>query len=691
MHHNTNVAKLLANENIETRTGNYSTASFDVKNRVMYLPNWKDMSKSVYDLLVGHEVGHSLWTPPEGWHDAVSTFSCPKAYVNVIEDCRIERKIKNKYPGLSVSFTKGYSELYRDGFFGDFDIQDLDIIDRINLKSKIGAFLDVPFFDDIELDFYARSMKTKTFDEVVTLSIEIAEYQKQLNQEDKLNEPETKDQFEDSSDTDNSESYEDSDSSYSEEDAEESEEQDSRFDRQEDGEELTSLTDEAFKKSEEDLISDEVNPQLIINGDINKKALNNLICSYARLEKERYSMLKYDQTKESFDMACEEFTDYMKQVKKNSYYAVKEFELHKAAYRYSRAQVSRKGTINVNKLYNYKLSDQIFNEVTNLADAKDHGMVLLLDLSGSMHPSIPSVIDQLIHLISFCKQVNIPFQVFGFARSYRYETPLQANLMDQDMNMTDCNLVELCSSDLSKARYEESIKWLYARKMSYSIGLNHDELLTQYEHFGTTPLVQSLVAMKHIINKFKSKHNCQSQHFVLLTDGDANNFDIVHDNNLNNNRVDSSKRPSYSKGLTLILDKTKIKISSKGKLATIDILNYYRKCGIKVQGFFIANTASDIKHKAYDISYETSDYNVDGIRKSIRTQINKNRCAHFTDILGYDDFYMIRSKDTEIEDEELDITDTTSRSSIAKAFKKHAKNKKASKVLLTNFGKSVAI
>ena len=62
------LAKLLAKENLSVQHGNYSTASFDVVNRVLRLPLWKDKGKDVYDLLVGHEVGHALYTPADGWH-----------------------------------------------------------------------------------------------------------------------------------------------------------------------------------------------------------------------------------------------------------------------------------------------------------------------------------------------------------------------------------------------------------------------------------------------------------------------------------------------------------------------------------------------------------------------------------------------------------------------------------------------
>ena len=52
------LARLMANENIEVRHGSYETAFFDVKQRLLGLPMWND--SEVYDLLIGHEVGHAL-------------------------------------------------------------------------------------------------------------------------------------------------------------------------------------------------------------------------------------------------------------------------------------------------------------------------------------------------------------------------------------------------------------------------------------------------------------------------------------------------------------------------------------------------------------------------------------------------------------------------------------------------------
>ena len=83
------LARLMAAENINVQHGNVPTAYFDLANRTLMLPQWKDMDGYMYDLLCGHEVGHALDTPSEGWHHNVKTNPALKSFLNVIEDARI--------------------------------------------------------------------------------------------------------------------------------------------------------------------------------------------------------------------------------------------------------------------------------------------------------------------------------------------------------------------------------------------------------------------------------------------------------------------------------------------------------------------------------------------------------------------------------------------------------------------------
>ena len=142
------LAKLLATEDISVEhDAKAPTAAFDVKNRKLYLPMWKDMSNDLYDLFVGLEVGHAHETPEEGWHGTVINNPSLKSFLNIIEDARIERKVKERYPGLVKSFHKGYQELFDKDFFGvkDRDLTKLPFVDRVNLHFKIGHLLGLKF------------------------------------------------------------------------------------------------------------------------------------------------------------------------------------------------------------------------------------------------------------------------------------------------------------------------------------------------------------------------------------------------------------------------------------------------------------------------------------------------------------------------------------------------------------------
>ncbi|SVD29025.1 uncharacterized protein METZ01_LOCUS381879, partial [marine metagenome] len=132
------------------------------------------------------EVGHARNTPTEGWHDAVCEKGMMfKGYLNVIEDCRIEDKIKTKYPGLRKSFYKGYEELAYDDFFGikGKDLSELNLIDKINIHFKIGAQARVQFSNE-ERPYIVRCNNLKTFDEVMELATELFERQKERTEEE---------------------------------------------------------------------------------------------------------------------------------------------------------------------------------------------------------------------------------------------------------------------------------------------------------------------------------------------------------------------------------------------------------------------------------------------------------------------------------------------------------------------------
>ena len=182
------LAKCMATEdiNVEHRA-DVPTAYFDTKNRTLCLPVWKDMDNSVYDMLVGHEVSHALHTPATGWQDFIGEGKGSQIrhmFVNVVEDARIERLIKDKFPGLRRDFAHAYKRLHDQDMFELKNRTiglDLPLIDRLNLEFKLGLFgLEQIPFADAEQQYVTRMAESKSFEQVVALAKDL--YEKHIDE-----------------------------------------------------------------------------------------------------------------------------------------------------------------------------------------------------------------------------------------------------------------------------------------------------------------------------------------------------------------------------------------------------------------------------------------------------------------------------------------------------------------------------
>ena len=90
------LAKLLATENLTIQHLKVRTASFDMKERILTCPVWKDMDGDLYDLLLGHEVGHALFTPWIGWHDAALDSVNAKSIMDYKDWSKADKKTFSK-------------------------------------------------------------------------------------------------------------------------------------------------------------------------------------------------------------------------------------------------------------------------------------------------------------------------------------------------------------------------------------------------------------------------------------------------------------------------------------------------------------------------------------------------------------------------------------------------------------------
>ena len=778
------LAKLMAAENITVEHKKIPTAAFDVKHRVLYLPilKWKPGSE-VYDLFCAHEVGHALWTPEDGWHSSASKKGKGyKSFLNVVEDARIEKKIKRKFAGARKSMIEGYKSLMDEDFFGlrkmGVDPNDLGLIDRINLYTKAGTAYGIEFSDE-EKVWVERVERTETWEDVVKVCDELYDWCKENESEtdnsydefggfdesdefgedeeseenertewektsDELNEI-MKDAFGD--DSEENESEEESSSGDSSEDDSDEEESSEKTDEEKsksgdsseekesskkvisngieggigdafgDRENMTSephsLTDEEFRRREEELADMDERTELPLYLTFPKINTNALVVDYKK------TLEECNKYYSSQDGANEYGIKILKKFKltndKMVNYMVKEFEMKKAADIHRRAYNSKKGTLDMNKIHAYKYSENLFQQITNSPEGKNHGMVMFIDWSGSMHAYMKETIEQLINLTMFCSKVQIPFEVYAFSDHYRdwedednekigreferkpYDhTAIGNKIADYKKNnivvSNSFRLMNLFSSRMKNRELNNAYQNLLMIADGYENRYNY-YYSSDYRYYGMpnnfslggTPLNDTIIVAKSVIEEFKMKTRAQIVNAVFLTDGQSNQHNEYLDSD-NVVRTFGGRNSIYidDPATRMRVFPEEIK-RTNSRITSLLLLALKRSLGINLLGFFL--TSGSGRRNIGNLSYVMSRYPTEEDYSMFR----KEKFLIDSET-AYDELYIINTKGLEIDevDHMGSVEAGSSKAEIRRALKKNTKGKLQNRILLNAFIEKVA-
>ena len=802
------LAKLLATEDITVVHKNMPTAYFDTKNRELGLPILKNMSGDIYDLMTLHEVGHALWTDPEDWHKIVSADNdddLPKSFINVTEDVRIERKIKDKYPGGRRAFRTGYEKLYRDDFFGTAkrDIQESNLADRINLHSKIGDITGLEFTEE-EMEIYDLCNKAVTFDDAVEAARALYSYCKNSeNSDDSEFDMDHNFGFGDDSEDDEefsmagespvdmeSEDETESESGQSGEESEESEESEStesgnssadqfedapvsQEDQKMDQTSVESDDESAEENSETPKemsrkggfgMGDVTNPMqasTVIEwedrkrdlnvqdgrdywyGNIPQSTLQNIIDYKMIIDKcaEYYSDI--DEGGQKFQAAVYQYLNkFEKESQKTINYMLKEFEMKKSADSYVRASIAKTGQLDMTKIHSYKYNEDLFRKVTVMPDGKNHGLVILVDWSGSMNRVIHDAFKQLMQIVWFCKRAGIQFEVYAFADhgmgdwfpegtnvrkefSYsNYEANPFWNYKVGDITVSDHVLLNMFSSRMSKMELKRNAHYICGATLQM-MGCGYDHytgkhLLSEwYEakahefyyarphypnglHLGGTPLNGAIATLSTLVPEYRKKNNIQNLNVVIISDGASNGDggkiqeteEVVFDRHTyqkhkTGRMIFGTDRPDWNvvKHYVDPITKKQFKFTGRDSAseteAHISVLR--ARTGCNVVGFYLAQSSKNGAIRKNDMYWLFPNQNLDEVRKELK----KNRVA-VADSFGYDEYYVIPTGNMALETEELKVSSEMTKGRMAKAFMNHMRGKTLNRVLLNKFVQQIA-
>ena len=736
------LARLLSKENISVQHGKFQTAFFDVKNRVLGLPVWKDKGKDVYDLLVGHEVGHALYTP----RDALDgKLPCRKDYLNIVEDVRIEKMIRATYPGLVGSFRRGYDVLNTEDFFGikGKDVQALAIGDRVNLKAKLASSINIAFSSD-EQAVVNQVMAVQTWDDVVAAAIALQNLaQAQAEENPKATEPranKTEQPGNQQREADPSAQGEPMQGEPGENQADAA----GNDDKSKDGD--ADLKD-AIEKAIDDLMGKPSKnqsaptqdtkgneqktdaapksefdpnhygtvPEITTNSHFEKQA-KSLVDTSESVRTTNYctppskrdlaaSVISNETITADRDAAWEkqisiyggtrptyskEYAEFIASTKKFVGVLGKEFEMRKAAYQYNRATVAQTGILNVNKLHGYKVTDDIFLSVTQLANAKSHGMMMFIDYSYSMNEVIKYVLKHVINLSMFCKATGIPFQVYGFtgdndSRPYVNAYDQNSGRKDGEIIVDSVVILDLINSSMSKNQYQKALHGLFEQTQS-------NYVQSKYERLGNTPLNETIIAAHDLVTKFKQKHKVQKMTTVFLTDGEGQHMRTFSNKSYDENR----SQAGFEVNLNFTLNGRRVK-SPRGEALSAELIRNLRiTTGTKTIGFFIpSNTSSaqrDVINALVSRPKKTDHHTAYTLwQTKLSKDYKKNKSVAVEDGFGYDQYFVVASgSDLDTEDEDFNITSDMTRSKMAKAFSEFSKSKQVNRVFVSKFAETIS-
>ena len=373
--------------------------------------------------------------------------------------------------------------------------------------------------------------------------------------------------------------------------------------------------------------------------------------------------------------------------------------MKKAATAYKRASTDKTGIIDPLKLPRYKHSDDIFKRLTIIPDGKNHGMMMLLDWSGSMSDCLKSTVNQLINLVEFVRRVNIPFEVYFFTSERKYfsdETGYDKSFIykDGDWLFENFSLVNVASHKMTKRQLDLSMMYMFHMGDYYDS--NYGRSYRDYDYdkpngygipsrfsLGNTPLNESLIYLTDLLPKFKKKYGIEKMTLITLTDGGANG--------MRGAIKGAEERSDWEKKKVFIMPNGKKLVKdSYGSGLTELLLSYIGKqFDTNVIGFYILKRV-----RKYDLERYSEADTWEGREKDyikMRKQMTRDK-AVVVNKEGYNKYFLLDGKKMNVQNFNLEDAKVKKGTTgeLKRIFAGAMKNRLTSRVVLNKFIQEVA-
>ena len=677
------LSKLLAVENLRLVRENVKTASFDITTRTLRIPAQMTLSEPQELLMVLHEVGHALFTT-EYYITAIKSRALPNfdSYMNVVEDARIERLMKVRYPGAKKDFLRGYSEFHTSDFFrvGGRDVQTLPLIDRINLYFKLGLHVPVKFSAD-ERELVRAVEVAKTEVEVEAAALALYEHVSATSDKPHQRQPDTEDS-DSSGEQDEHES-----GSYGEQDEHDSESDDGQ--EPGDGDEPPEEDESSDKPAQQNAQPGRAETQDAFDGALEDSVMSGIDSATCGFEMDvPYAVRSYVtivQDMREVIVTPDNLKRYALFKSGNAKIVnamVKEFNMRRAAAEHKRSYVAKTGALDATKLCQYRIADDLFQRYQISATATNHGVLILLDWSGSISGEIRELLGQVITVVEFCRRVGIKYEVYAFSSGFRY-TPEQGREFYRARNRSndaprlstphEITMLQLFASGMSAQETDLMCKVLYTRCIFRN---------TDYRLEGT-PLSTGTLFAYHRIAKFRQQYNLEKVNLVILTDGQDTSIEMcgqskdkvfIRDEHTNRSYLISTK---YHKTDRNLIQRTLLRAIKD------------RYPFVTVTGFFVCKRSRDLWCSLWRYTDEKQNAAYyDRVAKIFAAA--KRDGATAIDAPAHDRMIVLLAADSEIDVDLSRVNSGMTASQIGTAFKRAFNSTRGGRVVAKEFVQTMA-
>jgi hypothetical protein len=316
-------------------------------------------------------------------------------------------------------------------------------------------------------------------------------------------------------------------------------------------------------------------------------------------------------------------------------------------------------------------------------------LIMFIDWSGSMANCMNNTIAQMLNLVLFCRQVNIPFEVYSFTDGSSSGSIVNT-AADEVAILGDTVICELFSNKMRAPEFNKMVQYMCTL---VDAGRYCYRYFTNYLSMGSTPLNETIVLSKKMFEAFKKNNRLDIVNMVFLTDGDSNRISVTEPYADGGVASLTTCGVRYSKeNVVKYIDKEtkkQYRVSSYGTASVEEtriLLSMLREnTGANVIGFRIfSNTTNELTRMMYNLGV------TDVLKhKEMRVKMSKDKYVEIPGA-GYSKFFGLHNRDLEISENVLQVSQDAAKSELRRAFGKMNKNRLISRVFLNKFIELVA-